>query len=223
MNKEQKVSVFYFCGRPIRVIRNRSVDWFPVVDIRAAFELPGEDELLQFLDRWEWGVVLLEQQEELVCVDESGFYALAFLSKRPEAQEFRRFATSALLCTLRKMSGDIPKLSSTEFEGLRSLLFRNLPDELRDDLDEFLDNSLRLVPEPYRHGTEAQILHRFKEYFGAEGITAESYDKAAEQITRAVVESVARCSTEYKYWPYTHFPGRCFWVLEKAPGAEERP
>lgn len=97
---------FTFEGRTLRVQMQGDDPWWIATEVGAVLELQGHGgQIVQSLDEDEKGVITVDTpggNQQVMCVSESGLYALIFKSRKPEAKRFRKWVTSEVLPALRK-------------------------------------------------------------------------------------------------------------------------
>lgn len=104
---KQAVSLFNFCGDDVRVIDRDGEPWFvlsevckmigvksTVTDVRKRLDLQDVD-TIDLLDS-------RGHSRKNYIVNESGLYNVVFMSRKPEAQDFKRWVTSEVLPSIRK-------------------------------------------------------------------------------------------------------------------------
>lgn len=104
---DKQVSLFNFCGTDIRVVDRDGEPWFilsevckligiksSVTDVRKRLDLQDVD-TTDLLDN-------RGHSRKNYIVNESGLYNVIFMSRKPEAQDFKRWVTSEVLPTIRK-------------------------------------------------------------------------------------------------------------------------
>jgi len=101
-----QLNTFDFEGWPINVFIRDGEPWFVANDVGKMLGLPrhGRD-ITKYLAPFEKDGVISPTpggNQRVVCVSESGLYALIFRSRKPEAKQFRQWVTSELLPAIRK-------------------------------------------------------------------------------------------------------------------------
>jgi hypothetical protein len=101
-----KVNTFSFKGADVRILDRDGEPWWVAVDVGRALGLKGNGhDLTKHLDGDEKGAIsnrTLGGNQRVVCVNESGLWALVLQSRKPEAKEFRKWATSEVIPSIRK-------------------------------------------------------------------------------------------------------------------------
>lgn len=96
----------YISNQHVRTIMINGEPWFVAKDVCDILDIKNpSDTLRKVLSDWEKGVDIiytLGGPQQMGIVNESGLYHLIFLSRKPEAEAFRRWVTQDLLPTLRK-------------------------------------------------------------------------------------------------------------------------
>lgn len=99
------LQVFSFEPHQVRILGTWDAPWFVAADVCAVLDLSNPTESARGLDDDEKGLRITETlggEQKLLCVSESGLYALIFRSRKPVAKRFRRWVTSEVLPALRK-------------------------------------------------------------------------------------------------------------------------
>ncbi|MEX2964234.1 Bro-N domain-containing protein [Microbulbifer sp. TYP-18] len=99
---------FDFHSHAVRVIEVDGEVWFVATDVAAALEYATAKDLTRNLDDDEKGghiVPTLGGAQEMNVINESGLYHAVLKSRKPKAQEFRRWVTSEVLPAIRKTGG----------------------------------------------------------------------------------------------------------------------
>ncbi|MFS1522726.1 Bro-N domain-containing protein [Microbulbifer sp. 2304DJ12-6] len=99
---------FDFHSHAVRVIEADDAIWFVATDVATALEYTTAKDLARNLDDDEKGrqiVPTLGGDQEMTVINESGLYHAVLKSRKPKAQEFRRWVTSEVLPTIRKTGG----------------------------------------------------------------------------------------------------------------------
>jgi len=97
---------FNFEGRSLRVVMQGEDPWWVATEVGSVLGLKGHGgQVVHSLDGDEKGVRTVDTPggpQQLMCVSESGLYALIFKSRKPVAKRFRKWVTSEVLPALRK-------------------------------------------------------------------------------------------------------------------------
>ena len=127
------VTVFNFQDQhEVRTVVRDGEPWFVAKDICDILGLENTTNALRSLDEDELSLIKLNsggQVREMLCVLESGLYALVFKSRRPEAQAFRKWVTSEVLPTIRKTGAYVlprsellnKEVAAREFAALKAV------------------------------------------------------------------------------------------------------
>ena len=103
--------ISYISNQHVRTIMINGEPWFVAKDVCDILDIKNpSDTLKKVLSDWESDIDTIytrssngtEQKREVGIVNESGLYHLIFISRKPEAEAFRRWVTQDLLPTLRK-------------------------------------------------------------------------------------------------------------------------
>jgi prophage antirepressor-like protein len=108
------LSRFKFNSSEVRVLTIDGEPWFVAKDVCAILELTNVGKALERLDEDEKRVLARESLDNMITlsdddhiarlsvISESGLYALALSSRKPEAKPFRKWVTSEVLPSIRK-------------------------------------------------------------------------------------------------------------------------
>lgn len=136
------VRVFDFKDNPVRIIDQDGGPWFVATDVCRVLAISNPRDAVGRLHSDEKGVAsadTLGGKQALNIVSESGLYALIFASRKPSAQEFRRWVTHEVLPAIRK-TGRFEMDGSHEME-----LPAPDPEIPRDNVINFLQRGPELV------------------------------------------------------------------------------
>lgn len=114
--------------------------WFIAKDVCDILGITNSRKALTALDNDEKGVTIsdtLGGKQEMATINESGLYHLIFISRKTEAQQFRKWVTHDVLPSIRKNGFYIhPSLKLTLAQQRRlNLTMRNLLEEYLTDHD----------------------------------------------------------------------------------------
>lgn len=131
---------YYFDdAHPVRVTMIDGQPWFAATDVCRSLEHTNSRKAVASLDDDERRVSLMVTpgpvaRQRLICVSESGLYALIFKSRKPEAKKFRKWVTSEVLPSIRK-NGEYRMRTAEErrvaVKVARSTRVKELEEELR--------------------------------------------------------------------------------------------
>ena len=96
---------FDFRGARLRTVKKLGQIWFVAVDICSALDIANSRDALVGLRESEKGVGITDTPggpQEVNVVNESGVYALAFRSRKKEAEDFRYWVTNEVIPSIRK-------------------------------------------------------------------------------------------------------------------------
>ena len=104
---------FDFKGASLRTLTDEAGEpWFVAKDVCSVLELNNVSQALTRLDDDEKSSITLNDgtpgSPNKSIVSESGLYALALASRKPEAHEFKRWVTHEVLPQIRRTGGYIP-------------------------------------------------------------------------------------------------------------------
>lgn len=98
-------AVFHFQSSEVRTITRDGEPWFVLADVAEILGFSRSRNAARVLDDDEKGAHILSTpggDQEVTIISESGVYALALRSRRPEAKPFRKFVTAEVLPAIRK-------------------------------------------------------------------------------------------------------------------------
>ena len=98
-------TVFKFDESVIRTVMKDGEPWFIAKDLCDVLGLENPSKALEKLDQDEKGITNTDTPgglQQMLTVNESGVYSLAFTSRKPEAKRFRKWVTSEVLPEIRK-------------------------------------------------------------------------------------------------------------------------
>jgi prophage antirepressor-like protein len=101
------IVVFMFLNQPVRVTTIDGTEFFIAIDLAPILGFKNARQAVRtHVSRHDrHGVQIVDaigRVQTLLAVNESGLYAMAFGSTKPEAQDFKHWVTAVLLPTLRK-------------------------------------------------------------------------------------------------------------------------
>jgi prophage antirepressor-like protein len=99
------MKTFDFEEQPVRGLLIDGEPWMVANDVCRVLDLANPRQVVSALDEDEKGVHTMDTlggQQEMTIISESGFYALVFTSRKPEAKRFRKWVTSEVLPALRR-------------------------------------------------------------------------------------------------------------------------
>lgn len=133
MNELQKV--FNYQEKAVRVVTKDGEPWFVAKDVCDILEIANSRDAIVRLDDDEKGVGIADTnggKRNVTIIAESGVYALAFTSRKEEAENFRRWLRKEVLPSIRKHGIyatnellDDPDLMVEAIERLRNEKNRN--------------------------------------------------------------------------------------------------
>lgn len=98
-------AVFHFQSSEVRTITRDGEPWFALADVANILGFSRSRNAARVLDDDEKGAHILSTpggDQEVTIISESGVYALALRSRRPEAKPFRKWVTAEVLPAIRK-------------------------------------------------------------------------------------------------------------------------
>ena len=113
-----EIMEYSFGGSEIRaIVDDNGEPWFVAKDVCATLDIADTSQAAERLSSEEKLMRVLHvsgQRRKVLCINESGLYALIFSSRKPEAKAFRVWVTSEVLPAIRK-TGEY----KTEFKRVR--------------------------------------------------------------------------------------------------------
>jgi len=122
--------VFDFEEKPVRTVDRDGETWFVAADVCQILELSNATKALKRLDDDEQALITIQGlsrgNNQANAINESGLYALALTSRKPEAKRFKKWITSEVLPAIRKTGGynqpqHVPRLSTLTRNSLTLL------------------------------------------------------------------------------------------------------
>ena len=101
----------------IRTVMLEGEPWFVGADVCRALKIRNNRDALSRLDEDEKGAEFFDTpggRQKMSIVNESGIYALAFGSRKPEAKAFKHWITHDVIPAIRKTGSYAPTLSPAE-------------------------------------------------------------------------------------------------------------
>lgn len=98
-------AVFNFQSSEVRTVTRDGEPWFVLADVAEILGFSRSRDAARVLDDDEKGAHIVRTpggDQEVTIISESGVYALALRSRRPEAKPFRKWVTSEVLPAIRK-------------------------------------------------------------------------------------------------------------------------
>lgn len=105
MLPDTALTVFAFDTAAVRTLTLDGEPWFVATDIANVLSFKHVPHMVRMLDEDEKGVHIVDTlggKQEVSIINESGMYACALKSRRPEAKAFRKWITSEVLPALRR-------------------------------------------------------------------------------------------------------------------------
>jgi len=136
----------------IRVVEKDNLPWFVASDICKALGLKNISETLKRLDRDDLSstevIDSVGRKQQSYIVNEPGLYILVFLSRKKEAQNFRKWVTTEVLPSIRKHGYYLPNPIKKVFHDHIQALEKKAKKELRhkDELMDMIFDALKKIP-----------------------------------------------------------------------------
>ncbi|MGG4040654.1 phage antirepressor [Bacillus smithii] len=108
MNKVVEVVPFDFKGQEVRTIVKGEEIWFVAKDVAEILGFDHTPTLTRTLDDDEKGVHIIHTlggEQKMTIINESGLYSAILKSRKPEANQFKRWITHKVLPSIRKTGG----------------------------------------------------------------------------------------------------------------------
>lgn len=105
---ENEIQVWNYESSEVRTVLVNGEPWFVLKDVCKALEIINHKSLLNRLGEDEVGRFELPHPQnpdksiEMLCINESGLYAVVLRSDKPQAKPFRKWVTSEVLPSIRK-------------------------------------------------------------------------------------------------------------------------
>jgi prophage antirepressor-like protein len=93
---------FKFGASEIRVVDQSGEPWFVLVDVCNTLEIQNPSQAANGLGEDERSMFNIGRQGSAIIVNESGLWAVALTSRKPEAKKFRKWLTSEVIPSIRK-------------------------------------------------------------------------------------------------------------------------
>jgi prophage antirepressor-like protein len=93
---------FKFGVSEIRVVDQDGEPWFVLVDVCNTLEIQNPSQAASGLSEDERSMLHIGRQGSAIIVNESGLWAIALTSRKPEAKKFRKWLTSEVIPSIRK-------------------------------------------------------------------------------------------------------------------------
>lgn len=97
---------FTFSAQQLRAVLRNDEPWFVAADVCAALGLNNNRQAVTRLDDDERGVTTVDTSsgdQQMTVINESGLYSLILTSRKPEAKRFKKWVTSEVLPSIRKI------------------------------------------------------------------------------------------------------------------------
>lgn len=99
---------YNYNSKKVRVIEKDGEPWFVAKDICDVLEISNSRDAISRLDEDEKDVAIADTlggMQSMTVISESGVYALIFTSRKPEAENFKRWITHEVIPSIRKHGG----------------------------------------------------------------------------------------------------------------------
>lgn len=104
--EKPQVSLFNFCGSDVRVLERDGEPWFVLSEVCNAVGVKSSRDTKARLSSEDVNTVVLNDGKRgnpnRTIINESGLYNVIFMSRKPEAQDFKRWVTNEVLPSIRK-------------------------------------------------------------------------------------------------------------------------
>lgn len=137
MKPESSIVPFNFHGKEVRTLAINGLPWFVAADVCRVLALGNPSMAVNGnkktgnagLDDDEKGIMINDTpggQQKILCVNESGLYALIFKSRKAEAKKFKKWVTSEVLPSIRQTgSYSIPADPMAQLNGMLKAMVQN--------------------------------------------------------------------------------------------------
>lgn len=101
----------HFDRSDVRMVMRDGVPWWVGIDVVAALGIVKAHQALAALEDYERGTYIVgtpSGEQEMIVINESGFYSLLFRSRKPIAAQFKRWLTCEVLPSIRKFGAYPP-------------------------------------------------------------------------------------------------------------------
>lgn len=106
LDASRNVSLFQFCGNDVRVIDRDGEPWFVLSEVCEMIGLTNPSKVKHRLSSDDVDTLTISKgipgNPNRTVINESGLYNVVFLSRKPEAEDFKRWVTNEVLPTIRK-------------------------------------------------------------------------------------------------------------------------
>jgi len=102
------LKIFTYNAAEVRTVTIDGEPWFVLKDVCVVLEIGNSRMVAERLDDDEKGVSTIDTlggKQEMTVISESGLYDTIFLSRKPEAKQFKRWITHEVLPAIRKHGG----------------------------------------------------------------------------------------------------------------------
>lgn len=103
----------HFATSDVRMIVRDGEPWWVGIDVAAALGIVKAHQALSALEDYERGTYIVgtpSGDQEMIVINESGFYSLLFRSRKPIAAQFKRWLTCEVLPSIRKFGSYPPPI-----------------------------------------------------------------------------------------------------------------
>lgn len=104
--EKPQVSLFNFCGSDVRVLERDGEPWFVLSDVCRSIGVDNPSQVKRRLNSDDVNTVTTNEgirgNPNRTIINESGLYNVIFMSRKPEAQDFKRWVTNEVLPSIRK-------------------------------------------------------------------------------------------------------------------------
>ena len=149
------IQLFNYEDHDMQVIEIDGEPWIVAKDVCDILEIKNSRDALRGIDEEDLTSVEATsggQRRQMNAVNESGFYALIFKSRKPGAKKFKRWVTSEVLPTIRKTGGyAMPGKGSTEAVMERAFtMLENIFHMMEKTFERMMEQNKALEPKPRR-------------------------------------------------------------------------
>lgn len=115
------LQLFNYEHHEVRTVLIDSEPWFVLADVCKVLDIANPSDTAKRLDEADLGSTEVRsggQMRSMNIVNESGLYDVAFMSRKPEARDFKRWVTRTVLPEIRKTGSFVTKPKTLEEQAL---------------------------------------------------------------------------------------------------------
>lgn len=112
------LQIFTYSDKQVRTLLKNGEPWFVAKDVCEILEISNPRDAVSRLDddeKYAVGITdTIGREQQTTVISESGVYALVFTSRKPEAENFKRWLRKEVIPSIRKTGSYIKPMSQTE-------------------------------------------------------------------------------------------------------------